>query len=216
MAVKKRGKPISAAKVRQVLSEEPYSLDRELQARCPSAGEPLLLESGRVLLRFEDGRGTLYESRADVLQLLAAVEQMAAQGPYDPAKELLPSPSELIASASVLAEQVAHSIGGSDPDSMRALDAWLTSLPKAVRTSPSTVAKLVAFVGECIRAATGGEWFQDPTSSEPLVRGADGRIFQPFGLVYLELTRGDQGSVEGAVAGALGAQRLGAAARKPN
>jgi hypothetical protein len=212
---KRRGKMISAARVRSLLTSQATRLDSELQSRAP--GRPHLLEDGQLLLVFEDGRGTLYPSRVALLELLEHVESLAKQGPVDPKQSLLLPTDMFIASVREQAAHLAQLIGSRElldgsQASLKAVDEVLQNLPSDQRLSPEWVSSLVAYVGEIMRTATDGRWEQvrpSPGEVEPGIIARDGRLLQPFALVYGELCRGRRGSLQGAMNGVLQAFRLG-------
>jgi hypothetical protein len=215
MKIKKRGKMISAARVRSLLSSQESKADPELQKRI--SGEIRLLEDGQLVLVHEDGKGTLYPSRDAFIELMDLVEGLARQGPVDPKRSLLPPPEEFLASIREHAEQLAHLMGSREPldgseVSLGTVDRAVRSLPSKQRMSPEWMSSLVAYTGEIMRAATHGRWAQmnlSPGEVEPVVVTQDGRVLQPFALVYGELRRGRRGSLQGAVNGVLRAIRLG-------
>jgi hypothetical protein len=215
MKIKKRGKLISAARVRSLLSSQASRADTELQKRI--SGEPRLLEDGQLILVHEDGKGTIYPSRDAFIELMDLVESLARQGPVDPKRSLLPPPEEFLAGIQEHAERLAHLMGsresldGSEA-SLGTVDRAVQALPRKQRMSLEWVSSLVAYTGEIMRAATNGRWTHmnsSPGEVEPVVVTRDGRILQPFPLVYGELRRGRRGSLQGAVNGVLRANRLG-------
>lgn len=215
MKLRKRGRMISAARVRSLLLSQASRADTELQKRVP--GQPLLLEDGQVVLVLEDGKGTLYPSREALIELLDLVESLAEQGPIDPKRSLLPPVDTFLAGLREHAGNLSHLVGlqgaldGSEA-SLKAVDRVVQALPREQRMSPKWVTSLVAYIGEIMRTATGGHWAQispSPGEMEPVVVARDGRILQPFALVYGELRQGRRGSLQGALNGALRASRLG-------
>jgi hypothetical protein len=169
-----------------------------------------------VVLVLEDGKGTLYPSREALIELLVHVESLAEQGPIDPKRSLLPPVDTFLAGIQGQTRHLAHLIGVQDvldgsEASLEAVDRAIQALPREQRMSPQWVTSLVAYVGEIMRTATDGRWDRinlSPEEVEPVVVTPDGRILQPFALVYGELRRGHQGSLHGALNGMLRAFRL--------
>ncbi|MBN1203786.1 MAG: hypothetical protein JXB05_02535 [Myxococcaceae bacterium] len=217
MRLKRRGRMISATKVRSLLSTQDSRVDTDLQKRTP--GQPLLLQDGQVVLVFEDGKGTLYPSREALIELLDHVEALAKQGPVDPKRSLLPPPATFLAEVQEQAARLAQLMGSQEAldgsaASLEAVDRAIHALSREQRLSSEWVSSLVAYVGEIMRTATDGHWAQaspSPAEDEPVVVTRDGKILQPFALVYGELRRGRHGSLQGAMNGALRAFRLGGA-----
>jgi hypothetical protein len=217
MKLKQRGKMISAKRVRSLLSEQESRVDTELQKRTP--GQPLLLKDGQVVLVFEDGKGTLYPSRDALIELLDRVEALAKQGPVDPKRWLLPPSATFLAEVQQQAARLVRLMGSQEAldgsvASLAAVDKTLQALSREERMSPDWVSSLVAYIGEIMRTTTDGHWAQSspsPGEDEPVVVTRDGKILQPFALVYGELRRGRQGSLQGATNGALHAHRFGGA-----
>ena len=147
--------------------------------------------------------------------MLDLVESLAEQGPIDPKRSLLPPPDTFLAGVQEQAKCLAHLLGLQDvldgsEASLEVVDR--SALPKKQRMSPQWVTSLVAYIGEVMRTATDGHWAQispSPGEVEPVVVARDGRILQPFALVYGELRRGRRGSLQGALHGTLRAFRLG-------
>jgi len=62
-----------------------------------------------------------------------------------------------------------------------------------------------------MREHSNGEWFSVEAGevTEPWIRGANGREYAVFAIVYKELRRGRNGSIRGAIDGSLHSHRLG-------
>ncbi|HLK99677.1 MAG TPA: hypothetical protein VK539_03795 [Myxococcaceae bacterium] len=211
MKIEKRGRMISAARVRKLLVEKTFVVATDLQERVP--GKPLLLQDGQIVLVFEDGRGTLYPSRDALVDLMERAEELVKQGPIDPKQTLLPPVDVFIDQVKEHASRLAgllgihHSLDGSG-ESLRIVDMAVYKLSKEQRMSPEVVSSLVAYVGEILRSATSGSWTTispSPRELEPVVVGQNGVVLQPFAIVYGELLRGRRGSLQGATNGVLGA-----------
>lgn len=194
---KSRG--LTARQVRDLLAEAPEP-DPEV-AEFGIAGA-YRFPDGRELLVLGDGKGRLYESRAD---LLAMSRDVASRKPVSPFGALLPLGRDFAAQAPRLAAELDLPVLTGLPR----LDDFVKRLGARACREPAVFGALVAYVGETIIAARGGGWQMRPgtdgASWEPWVVDADGRSHAPFGLVFKELAEwGPQASLTGAVAGHLG------------
>jgi hypothetical protein len=89
-------------------------------------------------------------------------------------------------------------------ESLQVLDARVLGRPPSKRWA--LFEPTVAYVGEVIRRAVPGVWWQAWESygvREPWLNDARGRRFAPFMLVLEEFERGKRGSIRGAVSGAV-------------
>lgn len=197
------GKKVTAKKARELLASEPAA-----KQVANEYGSMYVLADGQALLLFEDGAGMLYPSREAYEQLMGWAKQEVAKGPQDPKLDLLPPAAQFLAN---VAERAAHppaklvpSLAGDEKD-FEAIDGAVLGLPRAARLAPELVTWLVAFVGEYMRKTTNGRWstVENAGSPEPIVVTPGGRMLQPFAVVYLELIRGKQGSIRGALRGAM-------------
>jgi hypothetical protein len=195
---KSRG--LTARQVRDLLAQEEPEPDPEVaDFGIPRAYR---FPDGRELLVLGDGKGRLYESRAD---LLAMSREVAARQPVSPFAALLPQGRDFPAQAPRLAAELDLPVLTGLPQ----LDDVVERLGVRACRTPAVFGRLVAYVGESIIAARGGSWQlrpgADDASWEPWVVDAAGRSHAPFGLVYKELTEwGPQASLTGVVAGHLG------------
>jgi hypothetical protein len=160
------------------------------------------LDGGQEVLVFGDGKGRLYESRAD---LLAMLDEAATRTPTSPFGALLPQGRDFPAHAPRLAAELDLPV----LTGLRQLDDVVRRHGVRACRKPPMFGRLVAYVGETIIAANGGGWQMRPgadgTTWEPWVVDAGGRSHAPFGLVYKELAEwGMDSSLTGVVAGHLG------------
>ena len=195
---KSRG--LTARQVRDLLAQEGPEPDPEMaDFGIPQAYR---FPDGRELLVLGDGKGRLYESRAELMEMS---REVAARAPASPFGALLPQGRDFPAHAPRLAAELDLPV----LTGLAQLDDVVARLGvRACRTS-AVFGRLVAYVGETIIAARGGSWQMRPgadgASWEPWVVDAEGRSHAPFGLVYKELTEwGPQASLTGVVAGHLG------------
>jgi hypothetical protein len=194
---KSRG--LTAKQARELLAQAPAP-DPEVSGLA--IAQAYRFPDERELIVLEDGRGRLYESRADLLAMLGAV---AAQTPVSPFAALLPQGRDFAAHAPTLAAELDLPVLTGLPK----LDDVVRRLGVTACRKPPVFARLVAYAGETIIAARGGGWQPrlgaDGTTWEPWVVDAAGRSHAPFGLVYKELAEwGPQASLTGVIAGHLG------------
>jgi hypothetical protein len=194
---KSRG--LTAKQARELLAERPEP-DQEVSDLTISRA--YRFADGRELLVLGDGKGRLYESRAD---LLAMFGQVAARKPVSPFAALLPQGRSFAADAPRLAAELSLPVLTGVPR----LDDIVRRLGVPACRKPPVFGRLVAYVGETIIAARGGSWQMrlgaDGTTWEPWVVDAEGGSHAPFGLVHKELSEwSPQASLTGVVAGHLG------------
>jgi hypothetical protein len=196
-----------AAKVRAFLASQ-TTPPQEIES-LPGM-RTLLLADGRALLLLPDGVGVFYESREALESLIRDSEARVAAGPVDPKQTLLPPAEEFLAHVAEHAAKLPTLLPGAEPldgseQSFGRVDEAVWRLRPAARMSPALVTSLVAYAGEYLRDTVNGRWstVQSGRSLEPVVIGDDGRMYQPFAVVYLELGRGRQGSIRGALSGVL-------------
>ncbi len=167
------------------------------------------LPEGGALLVHPSGGGRLYESR---VELLAMLDGVARQEVVHPLRDRLPLGRAFVEEAARLAGELAAQSSGELDGTERSLDAvdrLVRRLGARAFLRPEQFQRLVAYVGEVIRAITGGEWqavlAADGRTWEPWIVEPDGRRHAAFGLVFKELHEWDRSSsVRGVVAGRLG------------
>jgi hypothetical protein len=196
-----RSRPLTARQVRELLDGSPAPQPDPAVSELAIA-RAYQLGDGQEMLLFEDGKGRLYESRADLLAMLGEV---AASQPVSPFGALLPQGRDFPAHASQLAAELGLPVLTGLPE----LDDAVRRLGVRACRTPPAFGRLVAYVGETIIAARGGGWQMrlgaDGTTWEPWVVDGDGGSHAPFGLVYQELAEwGPEASLTGVVAGHLG------------
>lgn len=197
---KSRG--LTAKQARELLAERPEP-DQEVSDLTIS--QAYRFPDGRELLMLGDGKGRLYESRAD---LLAVFGEVATRKPVSPFAALLPQGRDFPADAPLLAAELGLPVLTGLPQ----LDDIVRRLGVPACRKPPAFGRLVAYVGETIIAARGGGWQMrlgpDGTTWEPWVVDTEGGSHAPFGLVYKELAEwGPQASLTGVVTGRLGPAR---------
>jgi len=184
---------LTAKQVRELLSAAPAP-DPEVSG--PAMAEAYRLDDGGALLVFEDGKGRRYASRSDLVALLTRVGQETPTSPVAALGRSFPS----------AVPQLVADLGQTE---LSEVDDLIVRLGPDACLAPPMFGRLVAAVGEAIRAARGGEWEMvlaaDGITWEPWVVDAAGRRHAPFGLVLSELTEwGPDSSLYGAVRGHLG------------
>src|ERR1700678_1099602 len=165
-----RGKPVvrqaSPKEVRELLKLA-WVRDEELSAGGLDAR---LLPDGRVLLYWGEGeRGTLYPSReaAEVMkrgydELARKAAEQSRRGGVDPCLTLLPPIDDFLRDVEAHAKSLGTRLRIPDdvldgtPESLDAVDKALKRIPWAKRQVPDLVTPLVAYLGEVMRAASGG------------------------------------------------------------
>jgi len=194
---------VSAREVRELL-KQPSTRDETL-----STMEARVFADGRVLLLPGEGKGALYPSRESLQELNRRSEELMAKGPVDLTLELLPPQGEFLRDIDAHATRLgaalrvpAEALDRTEP-SLDAVDKGVWRLAQAKRMTPGVITPLVAYVGEVMRLACDGRWMTIPGNNEPMVTARDGRLYQPFAIVLIEVERGRGGSLRGAVAGAL-------------
>jgi hypothetical protein len=202
----------SVKEVRE-LSKLPWVRDEALSSR---GMEARVLPDGRVLLYIaDDCTSALYPSRESLAEVRRAGEEMMAKGrTIDLTQTLLPPIADFLRDAEAHAKSLGKAIRVPD----EALDRTVESLDvayKAVlrlrnakRMTPAVFTPLTAYVGEVMRLVCDGQWTTSPPmtghENEPMIRAPDGGLFQPFGILLVEITEhGVQGSLRGAVTGTL-------------
>jgi hypothetical protein len=173
-----------------------------------------LLDDGRVLLVYEDGRGVLYPSYAALDEMLSEVEALAAKGPVDLIRELLPPADEFIRDIDTHAANLAarlrlpkEALDGT-VESLHAVDKGIRRVKADNRMTPEIVTPLVAYIGEILRrACDDGRWTTIEQHGggvpEPTIHGRDDRFFQPCAIVIHALDFDHRSSLHAAVNAAL-------------
>jgi len=215
MAIRKvpGARRVSAKEAHELLKHSP-TRDDVLSEQTWS--EAHLLNDGRVLLHYRDGKGTLYPSYEALAELIRQTEELARQGPVDLSQTLLPPVGDFLRDVGALAARVGSALRIPDDaldrtqESLDAIDKAVYRLAAAKRMSSEIVTPLVAYVGEVMRLACDGRWTTVNGRNEPMVATLGEQLYQPFAIVIGELTRGRRGSLRGAVNGTLGAHRLSA------
>jgi hypothetical protein len=196
VAVRAASRALTAKQVRELLLSASPVPDPEVSG--PAMADAYRLDDGGSLLVFEDGKGRRYASRDE---LLAMLDRVARQAPSSPLAELLPQgrsfPSDV--------PQLLAELG---PMELSDVDGLIRRLGPAACLAPPMFGRLVAAVGEAIRAVLGGSWelavAADGITWEPWVVDTSGRRHAPFALVLKELAEwGPDSSLYGAVRGHL-------------
>jgi hypothetical protein len=154
------------------LSKLSWVLDEALSSR---GHEARVLPDGRVLLYWGEGqKGNLYPSREVLAQMQreTAEEMAKARSGPGPAQTLLPPIDDFLRDVEAHAKSLGPRLRIPDdvldytPESLDAVDKALKRIPWAKRQIPELVTPLVAYLGEVIRRATGGQWTKVPTTTK--------------------------------------------------
>jgi hypothetical protein len=166
----------SRKEVRELLKLA-WARDEELSDRDTDAR---LLPDGRVLLYHgEHERGVLYPSRESLKEMKRRCAEMAqeaarqrAEGLPNPCRTLLPPIDDFLrdveAHASSLGKRlrIPDAVLDGTEASLDAVDKALVRIPWSRRQVPDLVTPLVAYVGEVLRKASGGQWSRSPTTRQ--------------------------------------------------
>jgi hypothetical protein len=157
--------------------------------------EARALPDGRVIYFIAGEKGLLFPSREALAEMRRETEEWAKSrgAPVDPTVTLLPPIVDFLRDVEAHAKSVGKVLGIPDEAldftvaSLDAVDAGLKRIrPAAKRMTPEIVTPVVAYVGEVMRRVSGGQWTQR-TTNEPLIKGRDRRLLQPFAPVVLPM-----------------------------
>ena len=187
--MRRTSRALTAKQVRELLAASPTP-DPEMSG--PAMAEAYRLADGGALLVFEDGKGRLYASRSDLVALLDQV-----------------GPSPVASLGRSFPSAVPQLVADLGPMELSEVDDLIRRLGPIACLGAPMFGRLVAAVGEAIRAERGGDWElalgADGATWEPWVVDAAGRRHAPFGLVLKELTEwGPDSSLYGVLRGHLG------------
>jgi hypothetical protein len=150
------------------LSKLPWVVDEALSGEL---NEARVLPDGRVLHVFRmEGGGNLYPSREALAQFLQWVKESSEEGPFDPAKELLPPLDEFIRDVEKHANGLGKVLRISDEvldrsvESLNLVDEALSHLRIAKRMTPEVFTPLTAYLGEVMRLVCKGRWGKLPAT----------------------------------------------------
>jgi hypothetical protein len=169
---------VSVKEVRELLKlgwvREEELCARDLDAR--------VLPDGRVLLYWGEGeKGTLYPSGAaeEMKRRYDETLRKALKGPVDMTRVLLPPVADFLRDVEAHAKslgprlKIPADVLDFTPASLDAVDKALKKIPWAKRQVPDLVTPLVAYVGEVMRKASGGQWAKAPTTRKRRVEVFD-------------------------------------------
>jgi hypothetical protein len=150
------------------LSKLPWVAD---EALSDELNEARVLPDGRVLHFFrQEGGGNLYPSREALAELLQRVKESAAEGPFEPAKELLPPLDEFVRDVDKLASSLGKVLHIPDEaldrsvESLDLVDKALGRLRVAKRMTPEVFTAVTAYLGEVMRLVSDGRWARLPAT----------------------------------------------------
>jgi hypothetical protein len=189
----------SVKEVRE-LSKLPWVRDDALSDTC----EARVLPDGRVLMYLAPGeKANLFPSRAsaeeahrEYLEDRRKAIEARAKPFVDPCLTLLPPVADFIRDVEAHAKSLGPRLGIADevldltPESLDAIDKALKKIPWAKRQVPDLVTPLVAYLGEVMRKASGGQWSTSTArghENEPMITTRGGGLFQPFASVFLPM-----------------------------
>lgn len=189
-----RSRALSARETKRILDTTQNSVDQELSRITLS--EAFDLADGGVLLRFENGKGRLYESKVEFRAMLDELECEAARGPESVCHDLpqgegfVEQVPQLVAQLSGLLKLDLADLDGSE-SSLDKVDKALRRLGPQQLLTPGVFAPLTAYVGEALRNKTNGRWEMRRATDakrtwEPWIIDPSGRAYAPFGI-YKEL-----------------------------
>jgi hypothetical protein len=176
----------------EALSKLPWVRDEALSTR---GDEARVLPDGRVLLFVAEGNpAALYPSREALAEMRRQIAEEMAKPPVDLTRTLLPPIDDLLRDVEAHAKSLGPRLRIPDdvldgtPESLDAVDQALKPIPWAKRQVPDLVTPLIAYVGEVMRRASGGQWTKPPGKENvPMIRAHDGRILEPFVPVVLPM-----------------------------
>jgi hypothetical protein len=166
------------------LSKLPWVVDAALST---DTIEARVLPDGRVLHFFpQEGGGNLYPSREAVAQLLQWVKEMSEEGPFDPAKELLPPLDEFIRDADKHAKSLGEVLRIPDEaldrsvESLDLVDKAVGRMRIAKRMTPEVFTPVTAYLGEVMRLVCDGRWGKLPAAIKKKRAGYDPAEYAPY------------------------------------
>ncbi|MDI1433968.1 hypothetical protein QHF89_31005 [Polyangium sorediatum] len=146
------------------------------------------------------GRGTLYASRQELMEKLEELRNRPPERPFHMLEGNLPQGPHFIEAVPSLLDELARTLKipreslDSSFDSLYLVEKALKKIrPKRrILEIPNLFPGLVAYAGEVMRKATGGEWFLTEVGGsihEPYVRyGPGGRTMNPWLELYKSIT----------------------------
>lgn len=189
-----RSRALSARETKRILDTTEHSLNQELSRITLS--DAFDFADGRVLLRFDNGKGRLYESKVEFRAMLDDLERQASLGPRSVCRDFpqgegfVEQVPQLVVQLSGLLKLDATDLDGSE-SSLDKVDKALRRLRPQQLLTPEIFAPLTAYVGEVLRNKTKGQWeMRRGTDAdrtwEPWIVDPSGRAYAPFGI-YKEL-----------------------------
>lgn len=202
-----RSRTVTAKGVRELLADGAGVIDPEFSRSF----EAYRLPGDAVLLVFEDGRGRLYESRAELQALANSVvtgrRAHVLNGLLPAGRTFEASVHKLVAE---LSDQVEGSLDGSE-ESLDAIDDLVRRQGARTFLKPTEYPRLLAYVGEVVRRVVDGRWQMalsedDGETWEPWIIGSSGTRHPVSLILVKELQEWDRASsIRGAIAGHLAA-----------
>jgi hypothetical protein len=225
MAKRALGKAIGADRARKLVRDVGGAPDPELCAELERvlgfkhSHEVYRLSNGGIV-DISYGSGRVFVSREQYRRLLAHVGEIGKRKPQHPLGKGYPNGHGFIDAVPQLAQEL-YRLLLVRADALNGSVASLEHIDKAARRfegqhwleDPTMLAPIVAYVGETMRHATAGRWqirswnlpdAKEADRWEPVIVGADGRQYHPFGI-FKELL--ERGSVRARVEYDIGAWR---------
>lgn len=188
----RRGGPLSAAKVKSLLSAGGYKPDPELSRAITCSA--YILPGGESLLVFETGKGVLYPNRDELLKTYLERVEKAKRESLQP-QPILPDPGSFVERVPNLLAALPALIGIPSEELDRS-ESSLDLIDRAIRKlgtnrvlEPDVFSALAAYVGEVVRELTHGSWstvLGQAGEAVPCIVDANGHRYFPSRM-YKEL-----------------------------
>jgi hypothetical protein len=211
---KAKAKSVSPRKAQALLAEGGWSKDETLSD--PVFHVYVDSKNRALQLVRSNGGGQLYENRDELVRFLEQVAARQNQPDRHPLEGRLAHGADFVSHVPELVASLPAALGldtlpPCTLDGLAAVEDAVRRVGYARCQKQDLFSALVAFAGEVMRAEANGHWFgvQSGEVVEPWIRGANGRTYPVFAIVYKELRRGRNGSIRGAVGGSLKSHLLG-------
>jgi hypothetical protein len=200
------GRRLSTKQVRELLNTGGGIADSELTKALSMDAYQLPADAALVVL--PNGRGVLYESRADLKSL---IDEVAHTKPLHLLTGKIPQGKLFAAEAAqLMAEFIEHMdipLDGTE-SSLDSIDRLIRQRRASTFLQPTEYPRLLAYVGEVVRHLVNGHWqmvlAEDGETWEPWIVDSSGGRHPVFAILAKELTEWNRrSSIRGAIAGHL-------------